>query len=71
MKQVVIFRIVTPAGNYWGVSRMGNSSNWFIGTPTDSMDDGLYDKPIEIEFHGTFVVECLDPKLTIKCRGGP
>ena len=68
MKQTVAFRIVTPAGNYWGTGRIND--NKFMATPTDSMDDSFYNKPYEVEFHGTFVVEHLDPKLTIKCRGG-
>jgi len=68
MKQVAAFRIVTDAGNYWGVGRINDDK--FVATPTDSIDDGLYNKPIEVEFHGTFVVEHLDPKPTIKCRGG-
>ena len=67
-RQTASLRIVTPAGNYWGMGRINDSK--FVAIPTDSMDEGLYDAPIEVEFHGSFVVEYLDPKKIIKCREG-
>lgn len=67
--RTVLYRVRTPVGNYLAVEKLlAWGTGTYLATPEISQREGAYEKPTEITFYGTYVVEWMHPPRSIEVR---